>query len=100
MPQDPTGQTHQNVTKTKNQSNAKGSLKQTTAGAVKSGDYTLMTPSGLAGSGLSGINRASNKSSEKAVGSGGGAKNQSSQNGLGGGAPHWSYNSGNKNFGG
>ena len=100
MPQDPTGQTHQNVTKTKNQSNAKGSLKQTTSVAAKSGSFELMTPSGLAGSGFSGINKRSNDSASKAVGSGGGASNQSSRASVAGNAPAWTKNSGSKNFGG
>lgn len=90
---------HMNVSKTSSQSNAKGSLAQTTKGAAKSGSFELMTPSGLAGSGFSGINKRSNDSASKAVGSGGGASNQSSKSGLGGGAPHWSSNSGSKNFG-
>ena len=74
---------HMNVSKTSSQSNAKGSLAQTTKGAAKSGSFELMTPSGLAGSGFSGINKRSNDSASKAVGSGGGASNQSSQSSVG-----------------
>jgi hypothetical protein len=93
------GVSHKNVTKNATQSNAKGSLKQTTKGAVEDGSYELMTPSGLAGSGLSGINRRANDSASKMVGGGGGAKNQSSRAGVEGNAPRWSNDSANKNFG-
>ena len=91
---------HMNVSKTSSQSNAKGSLAQTTKGAAKSGSFELMTPSGLAGSGFSGINKRSNDSASKAVGAGGGASNQSSRASVAGNAPAWTKNSGSKNFGG
>jgi len=93
------GVSHKEVTKNKTQANVKGQPAKTQP-SPKSGSFELMTPSGLAGSGLSGINRASNKSSEKAVGSGNGASNQSSKSGLGGGnASMPTKNSGSKNFG-
>ena len=92
------GVSHKEVTKNKTQANVKGQPAKSQP-APKSGSYELMTPSGLAGSGLKGINRASNKSNEKAVGSGGGASNQSSKSGRGGGAPRWSNDSCNADFG-
>ena len=90
---------NKNVTKNPTQSDAKGTLKHNEKEAVNSGSFELKTPSGIAGMGLSGINRPSNKSNDKAVGSGGGASNQSSRAGVDGSAPRHSNNSGNKNFG-
>ncbi len=96
---DPTGKQHKDVTKTSSQPNVKGDLKDNERSAPRTGSFEVKTPSGIAGSGLKGINRPSNDSASKSVGSGGGASNQSSKSGLGGSAPRWSNDSGNKNFG-
>ena len=91
--------THADVTKNKSQSNIAATYAANESSSMKTGDYEVKTPSGIAGSGLKGINRPSNDSASKSVGSGGGASNQSSKSGMGGGAPRWSNDSCNKNFG-
>ncbi len=64
MKNDPTGKHHATVTKTTSQSNTE-----------------LLTPSNLL-AGLSGINRASNKSDSRAVGSGNSFSSQSHRKGV------------------
>lgn len=99
---DPTGKQHYDVTKTSSQKSAKGTLKHEMSEDMPSGDFSPKTPSGML-SGLRGVlaDRASNMSNEKSVGSGSGPVKAKSQNaGMGGGAPRWSNDSCNTNFGG
>ena len=96
---DPTGKQHKDVTKNSSQPNVKGDLKDNERSAPRTGSFEVKTPSGIAGSGLKGINRPSNDSASKSVGSGGGASNQSSRASVAGNAPAWTKNSGSKNFG-
>lgn len=67
---DPTSQEHFTVTKTKNQANRKANLKDNESMAdPENASFELMTPKNIL-SGMGGINRASNKSDSRSVGSG------------------------------
>lgn len=84
MKNDPTGQQHKLVTKTKNQPSSKSKLKHEMSEAMPSGNVDLKTPSGLL-SGLRGIlaDRPSNQSNSRSVGSGStGYKTQSMGKGV------------------
>jgi len=84
MKNDPTGQQHKLVTKTKNQPSSKSKLKHEMSEAMPSGNVELKTPSGLL-SGLRGVlaDRPSNQPNSRSVGSGGtGYKPQSMGKGV------------------
>ena len=68
MKNDPTGQQHKLVTKTKNQPSSKSELKHEMSEAMPSGNVELKTPSGLL-SGLRGVlaDRPSNQSNSGPV---------------------------------
>lgn len=97
---DPTGKQHYDVTSTTSQKHGRGTEKQDKTGDSSSGDMTPQTPKNMLG-GLRGVlaDRPSNQSSEKSVGSGANAKNQSSHPGVSGNAPRWSNDSCDANFG-
>ena len=84
MKNDPTGQQHELVTKTKNQPSSKSKLKHEMSEAMPSGNVELKTPSGLL-SGLRGVlaDRPSNQSNSRSVGSGSaGTRTQSMRSGV------------------